>query len=138
LIGEYYGCDCALLDDCDAIRTRLLEACGRIGVTVVGEVFHKFSPQGVTGIVAIAESHVSIHTWPEKAYAAVDIFTCGGLDPRPGIELLAHSLNADSFRMQEFVRGIDDEVEANRKLLPDDVQLVSHLSPVRLVDHEGS
>lgn len=133
LIAEYYGCDCALLNDPGAIRTRMLEACDRIRVTVVGEVFHQFSPQGVTGVIAIAESHLSIHTWPENSYAAVDIFTCGDLDPRPGCELLGQTLQADSLRMQEIVRGIEDDVSQHRHLLPEDVQLMSHVAPVRKV-----
>jgi S-adenosylmethionine decarboxylase len=131
LIAEYYGCDCKLLNESDAIRERMLDACKHIRVTVIGEVFHRFSPQGVTGIVAIAESHVSIHTWPEKGYAAVDIFTCGSLDPRPAVELLGNSLVANSFRMQEIIRGIPEEIAENRQLLPSDVQLMSETSPIQ-------
>lgn len=133
LIAEFYGCDCVLLDDPDAIRVRMLEAGERVGVTIVGEVFHQFSPQGVSGTLVIAESHMSIHTWPEKGYAAVDIFTCGAIDPRPGFELLGETLRADSLRMQEIVRGIADDVDEHRHLLPDDVQLMCHAMPVHRV-----
>ena len=133
LIAEYYGCDCRLLNDPEAIRTHMLAASDRIGVTVVGEIFHRYAPQGVSGTVLIAESHLSVHTWPEKGYAAVDIFTCGDLDPRPGFELLAQTLGAKSLRMQEIVRGIADDVSDRKHLLPDDVQLMSHVAPVRQV-----
>lgn len=77
LILELRGCNPRLLDDLAHIRQTLLEAANLAGVTVIGEVFHKFQPVGVTGVVAIAESHLCIHTWPEYGYAAVDIFTCG-------------------------------------------------------------
>ena len=134
LIAEYYGCNSELLNHPVQIRKLLLDACTAIGVTIVGEVFHQFAPQGVTGVVAIAESHVSIHTWPERGYAAVDIFTCGELDPRPGFELLGRSLNATSRRVQEIIRGIDEDVDQHRALLPDDVQVMSEISPVQSID----
>ena len=77
LLLEMNECDPMLLDDMAMVKEVLLAAAEEAGATVVGEVFHKFSPVGVTGIVCIAESHISIHTWPEHRYAAVDIFTCG-------------------------------------------------------------
>ena len=77
LLLEMNECNATLLDDVELVKRALLDAAAEAGATVVGEVFHKFSPVGVTGIVCIAESHISIHTWPEHAYAAVDIFTCG-------------------------------------------------------------
>lgn len=76
LLIEFGLCSAPALDDLDGIRAGLLAAARRSGATVIGEIFHRFSPQGVTGVVAIAESHVSIHTWPEHGYAAVDVFTC--------------------------------------------------------------
>ena len=77
LILELKDCDAILLDNLDFIRESMLHAASSTGATVIGDTFHKFSPQGVTGVVAIAESHLCIHTWPEHAYAAVDIFSCG-------------------------------------------------------------
>ena len=77
------------------VKRALLDAAAAAGATVVGEVFHKFAPQGVTGIVCIAESHISIHTWPEHAYAAVDIFTCGkNFKPMEAAHLIAETLQA--------------------------------------------
>ena len=77
LLLELNECNPKLLNDVDFIREALLSTAQEVGATVVGEAFHRFSPQGVTGILAIAESHISIHTWPEFAYAAADIFACG-------------------------------------------------------------
>ncbi len=77
LLLELRDCEPSRLNDVKYVRATLLAAAEDLGVTVLSEHFHQFSPQGVTGIVAIAESHFSIHTWPEYGYGAVDIFTCG-------------------------------------------------------------
>ncbi|CAF0697515.1 adenosylmethionine decarboxylase [Candidatus Methylacidithermus pantelleriae] len=76
LIIELKGCNPRLLDDLPYVEETLLEAAKLANTRVIGKFFHKFSPVGVTGIVAIAESHLCIHTWPEYGYAAVDMFTC--------------------------------------------------------------
>lgn len=137
LIAEYYGCDRSLLNDPDALRDHMLAASREIGVTVVGELFHRYAPQGVSGTILIAESHLSIHTWPENGYAAVDIFTCGDLDPRPGFDLLGQRLKAESLRMQEIVRGIADDVANRTHLLPEDVQILSEITPIRHISRPG-
>ena len=81
LLAEYYGCDAALLND-EARLSRLLhEAAAAAKVRVIGSIEHRFSPHGVTCVLAIEESHLSIHTWPESGYAAADFFTCGEADP---------------------------------------------------------
>ena len=74
---ELRDCDPQLLDDLSYIRQELWRAADAVDAHVVGESFHQFTPQGVTGILSIAESHISIHTWPEHCYAAADVFTCG-------------------------------------------------------------
>ena len=78
----------------------MLHAARSTGATVIGDTFHKFSPQGVTGVVAIAESHLCIHTWPEHSYAAVDIFTCGDTSSLS----TASQLLIDKFEAMDFVR----------------------------------
>ena len=84
ILLELNDCNPKLLNDVDYIRRELLNTAREVGATVVGESFHRFSPQGVTGILAIAESHISIHTWPELGYAAADIFACGSSLPAQG------------------------------------------------------
>lgn len=74
---ELYDCDPDILDDLNAVKDIMLDAAKKSGATVIKEFLHKFSPQGVSGVVVIAESHLAIHTWPENRYAAVDFFTCG-------------------------------------------------------------
>jgi S-adenosylmethionine decarboxylase len=108
------GCRVDLLDDLPFIRESLIEAAISTGATIVGQTFHKFAPQGVTGVVAIAESHVCIHTWPEYGYAAVDIFTCGdSFDPHAAAQFIIAKLHAQSHTLTELSRGVLDS-------LPDD------------------
>lgn len=78
LLGEWYGCDFSTptLNDLDTLRTICLFATGDAGLEVVGDVFHKFKPQGVTGTVLLAESHLAIHTWPEKKFTTLDVYVC--------------------------------------------------------------
>ncbi|TGG82715.1 MAG: adenosylmethionine decarboxylase [Aphanocapsa feldmannii 277cV] len=76
-ILELYGCDVDRLNDEALIRETLTNAAKRAGATLLKLVTHPFEPQGVTGLALLAESHISIHTWPETGYAAVDVFTCG-------------------------------------------------------------
>jgi S-adenosylmethionine decarboxylase len=77
LILELSGCDREIINDIEKVRQVLTEAAIVANAEILETVFHKFSPQGVSGVVVISESHLSIHTWPEKGYAAIDIYTCG-------------------------------------------------------------
>jgi len=103
---ELHGCDPALLANRDALRPLLLEAVHASGATVVTDVFHNFSPHGVSGVIVIAESHVAIHTWPEHRYAAVDIFSCSPvLDQQAMGVALQKALAATSAKARTFDRG---------------------------------
>ncbi len=73
---ELSGCDPEKLKRVAGVRRAMLEAARRANGTIVKAVFHAFSPWGVSGVVVIAESHLTIHTWPEHGYAAVDVFSC--------------------------------------------------------------
>jgi S-adenosylmethionine decarboxylase proenzyme len=77
-----------------------------MGATVIGAHFHTFSPHGVSGVVVIAESHLTIHTWPEHGYAAVDIFSCGDLNLDAGIEFICHSFAAKRTETKVVERGL--------------------------------
>jgi len=113
LLMDLYGCDAATLAAVEPVRRCMLTAAQLINATIVGEIFHQFSPDGVTGVVAIAESHLSIHTWPESRYASLDIFTCGTLDPTPGLHCVADRLQAKEFRLLEIIRGAPDDLAAH-------------------------
>lgn len=123
LIAEFYGCTDTALDDVERMRSHMRGAAEIIGATIVGEVFHRYVPQGVSGTLLIAESHLSVHTWPEAQYVAVDIFTCGGMDPRPGFRWLRDALGACDQRMHEIVRGLDRDVAG--AVLPSDVTFMA-------------
>ena len=106
LLLELKECNPTLLNDLDFIRQTMLQTAQDVGATIVGESFHRFSPQGVTGILAIAESHISIHTWPEYGYAAADIFACGpSFQPREAAEILAARLESRNPDIIEVKRG---------------------------------
>ena len=107
LLVELQDCDREVLDDLGFLRKVVLEAAIACGAVVLGDSFHRFSPQGVSGVVIIAESHLSIHTWPEYGYAAVDIFTCGDyVQPRKAAEVLIEKLGSKNPSLTEIQRGI--------------------------------
>jgi len=78
LLGEWYGCPAHTPEftRADALRVLCLDAVHGSGLTVVGDSFHQFEPQGVTGTVLLAESHIAIHTWPEAGFVSVDVYVC--------------------------------------------------------------
>lgn len=109
LLCEYYDCGVDVLADADSVQVLMREAALRSGATVVAEVFHPFSPYGVSGVIVIAESHLAIHTWPEHRYAAVDLFTCGDtVDPWVAFEVLMAGFEAGSHSVLDLRRGMVD------------------------------
>ncbi len=109
LLLELKDCDREVLNDLDFLKGILLAAASEAGATVLGESFHQFNPHGVSGVVIIAESHLFIHTWPEYAYAAADIFTCGNsVKPEKAAQILVRKLGAKNHSIVEIQRGILD------------------------------
>ena len=103
---ELQDCDADRLCDVAAIRALMLAAVAEAGGTYVTDVFHHFAPHGVSGVIVIAESHVTIHTWPEHAYAAVDVFTCGEKFQHPiFVDRMRSGLAAKGLRQQTVQRG---------------------------------
>jgi S-adenosylmethionine decarboxylase len=93
VLYDMYGCDAAKLNDLDYLVDLIVSSANTTGATVLGKLSHKFEPQGVTAIALLAESHISIHTWPELGYAAVDVLTCGeNMDPQKCMDLIADAL----------------------------------------------
>ena len=107
LILELNDCDRDRLSDRDFLKDTLLSACRVSGATILSESFHSFSPYGgVSGVVIIAESHFSVHTWPEYGYAAIDIFTCGNsIHTQKAVDLLVGKLQARDHSVLELNRG---------------------------------
>ena len=114
IIAEFYDCNTTCLNDVDAIRRIMVEAAEKAGATIVTQTFHHFSPHGVSGAVIIAESHLSIHTWPEYGYAAVDLFTCGDtVSSETAFNHLRDSLESGQVSTMEMHRGQVDMMNAN-------------------------
>ncbi|MEX0589097.1 MAG: adenosylmethionine decarboxylase [Cyanobium sp.] len=104
-ILELYGCNSARLDDEAFLRDTITAAAKRAGATLLNLITHRFEPQGVTGLALLAESHISIHTWPESGYAAVDVFTCGDHTmPEKACAVLAAELGANDHKLTSFRR----------------------------------
>jgi len=109
LIVEYHGCDPVVLDDMERIERSMRQAARAAGAAIVASVFHPFSPQGVTGVVVVEESHLSIHTWPELGYAAVDFYTCGDCTPKRAHDILVRALEPRRSERLELARGLGHE-----------------------------
>ncbi|MBH5328282.1 adenosylmethionine decarboxylase [Eikenella sp. S3360] len=103
---DLYGCPPALLRDEGYLKNALCQAAERIGATVLDSRFHTFGGEGgVTGVLLLAESHISIHTWPEHGFAALDVFLCGSLLPESAKSLLEQALQAGRAVWQVLQRG---------------------------------
>ena len=114
---ELYRCDCEKLNDESFLRCTLNRASKLANATVLNLISHKFEPQGVTGIALLAESHISIHTWPESNYSAVDIFTCGkNMMPELASQYLIDSLMAKEHSLRIIERNPHSSV--TKKIRP--------------------
>ena len=106
LLADFYGVDPALLVSSDAIDSLLRSGAEAAGARILHSHFHSFgNAQGVTGVVLLAESHISIHTWPEYGFAAADIFMCGDAQPKLALDVIAHALKPASSVVQTIARG---------------------------------
>ena len=102
------GCPEILLDDESHIRNVLIKAAQLCKSTLLDISSHKFDPQGVTAVALLAESHISIHTWPENGMAVCDVFTCGDhTDPQAGVEYMKMVLHATDIISNEFTRPLE-------------------------------
>ncbi|MFQ5567932.1 MAG: adenosylmethionine decarboxylase [Paracoccaceae bacterium] len=93
------------LDDEARIRDALRECVDACGATLLHIHTHRFSPQGVSGVAVLAESHISVHTWPEIGYGAFDVFMCGEARPWAAVEVLRRAFSAGEVRVKELLRG---------------------------------
>jgi S-adenosylmethionine decarboxylase len=104
---ELKDCNPAILKSLEDVRDALVSAAKEAKATIIDISFHEFSPFGISGMVVIAESHLSIHTWPEYAYAAVDIFTCGDtIKPEVAAASLIERFQCKTPSVVEVKRGI--------------------------------
>jgi S-adenosylmethionine decarboxylase len=104
------------LDDVEYIKRAFIESVEAAGATLLHIHLHHFSPTGgVSGVAVLAESHISIHTWPEFGYAAMDVFMCGQCDPRDTIPVIERAFEPETIEVQEFLRGENVDCSAMTK-----------------------
>jgi S-adenosylmethionine decarboxylase len=125
ILLDVWGADADTLNDLGSIQEAMLGAAAAAGATVVDATFHRFPCQGLSGVVVLAESHISVHTFPEHGYAAFDVFTCGSrVDPERACEHLVRAVGGDERFVRRFTRGARDglteldEPSAARALVP--------------------
>jgi len=106
LLADLCGVAPERLTDPADLEQLLIAAARAAGATVLSSHFHHFgSSQGVTGVVLLAESHISIHTWPESGFAALDIFMCGQTRPQRALEVIHGALQARECVVKTIMRG---------------------------------
>jgi len=105
LLLDFWGA--SYLDRLDVIDEAMRRASEAAGATLLSVKLHHFTPvQGVSGVAVLAESHISIHTWPEREFAAIDIFMCGATEPDRAVEVLRDRLQPSRVGRSDFKRGI--------------------------------
>lgn len=104
LIVDFWGSK--TIEDTEKIKNILFETAKKSKNVPLGIKIHKFSPQGITGFILLAESHISIHTWPELDYVAIDIFSCGQKgEPYKGLAYLQEEFQPERCIVKEIKRG---------------------------------
>jgi S-adenosylmethionine decarboxylase len=106
LLADLHDADIVVLCDLELIEAALIAAAKVAGATPVGQNFHHFGPGlGITGVVLLSESHISIHTWPERRFAALDVFMCGATQPEIAVDCVAAALRAKRVETKVVMRG---------------------------------
>jgi len=106
VIAELWGCNVEKLNNMNFIEQVFVDAALKSGAEVREVAFHKFAPHGVSGVVIISESHLTIHSFPEHGYASIDVYTCGDLDPNTAANHITEALGATSSEVIEVPRGM--------------------------------
>jgi len=108
-IAEASGCNPETIGKVELVEQILVRAAEIAGVQVWSISFHRFNPNGVSGVVVISESHLSVHTWPEVGYAALDIFTCGDTSkPEQAVQWALQQFGATNVHITEVTRGLEE------------------------------
>ena len=122
LLVELRDCNPEILKDLNMVKGALVSAAKEAKATIIDVSFHEFNPFGISGIVVIAESHLSVHTWPEYSYAAVDIFTCGDvIKPEVAAKYLIAKFESKNPSVVEMKRGM---LSLNGEKLPHKVDYI--------------
>lgn len=108
LIIDFYNCQNH--GNMDKIEAVMIRACENTGATVLYSYIHPFEGGGVSGAVILAESHMSIHTWPERSYISLDIYVCGTCDPLKALSTLREHFQPENENLMLIERGLDPTV----------------------------
>ncbi len=108
-VVEAAGCSREILSDGRKLEQIFKDAARAARMTVKASHFFRFSPSGISGTVIVAESHISIHTWPEEGYAAIDVYTCGESDPEKAVDYILEKIGAKHAHVSEIKRGISED-----------------------------
>lgn len=107
ILAEMYDCDVNVLNDRTRVREIMVNAALAAGAEIREYTFHQFEPYGISGVVVISESHLTVHTWPEHGYAAIDVFTCGeNVDPWDACNYISRHFAARRVTATETKRGL--------------------------------
>lgn len=102
---DFEGCDSKQLDSVDFWKKTLTEAAEKGDLGVIGDLYHKFEPQGVTAILLLSASHLSIHSWPEDNFLACDLFSCGGDEnAKKALDYLLKSIKHEKYKIKKVIR----------------------------------
>ncbi|WP_276352855.1 adenosylmethionine decarboxylase [Cohnella caldifontis] len=106
---DTWGIDFDTLNDAELLQSHMIEAAEACGATVLSVQAKQFEPQGATVLVMLSESHISIHTYPEKGFAAIDCYTCGEtVDPQAAIDYLVSVLKPERTYAKKLIRGVGE------------------------------
>ena len=108
VLADFWGCQFEKLDDADLLMDTLRKAAKCARMTILSDESHKFNPQGFTGLLLLSESHISIHTYPERGYAAIDVYTCGNGLTEKAINYLKEILQPQTVHQMFVRRGTPD------------------------------
>lgn len=118
-IAEFYKCNPLVINDRQTVEDIMTAAATISGATIIKPFFHTFSPQGVSGIIVISESHFAIHTWPEYSYAAVDLFSCSDFFYREALTYIKEKIGSGEYSINLINRGLQSLSGSS----PDDITL---------------
>jgi S-adenosylmethionine decarboxylase proenzyme len=106
VIIDAFECNSSLLNNMTYLEQLLTKAAQDADMEVLYSYFHQFHPQGITGVLVLSTSHISIHTWPEEGYASLDFYTCGEKDPMDQVESLLKGLSSKRAMIYSISRGV--------------------------------
>ena len=113
VIADFFECDSSVINNIESVEKILTESVIISGATLIKPFFHRFSPQGISGIIVVAESHFSIHTWPEHSAAAVDIFSCGDFNHIAALKLIKEKIKSANNSVVQIARNSIQSNDAN-------------------------